>query len=137
MRHKLIRSSKVTPASTHDGKVFDELLTANSDPSAYADSAYMSTDRIKRLTSLPRPLLPCINEQGQPQNPMTDEQRKTNKARSHVRVRVEHVFGAQLKRAGTVLLRVIGIARAAVKLGLRNLAYNLERYALLCRSTAS
>ena len=135
VRYKLIRSYKVTPASTHDGTVFDELLTANSDPSVYADSAYMSTDRIKRLTSLPRPLLPCINEQGQPQNPMTDEQRKANKARSHVRARVEHVFGAQLKRAGTVLLR--GIARAAVKLGLRNLAYNLERYALLCRSTVS
>jgi len=30
-----------------------------------------------------------------------------------------------------MILRCIGIARTRVKLGLRNLAYNLERYAML------
>ena len=45
--------------------------------------------------------------------------------------RVEHVFGVQSQRAGGLLLRGIGIVRARAKIGLRNLAYNLSRYALL------
>jgi len=35
----------------------------------------------------------------------------------------------QAMRTGDLIIRTIGLARAKVKLGLRNLAYNLERYA--------
>ena len=40
------------------------------------------------------------------------------------------------RRMGDKLLRTVGLARAAVKIGLRNLSYNLDRYALLVQAAA-
>jgi IS5 family transposase len=129
--HKLIRAYAVTPASVHDSNVFEELLRPNSDPSVFADSAYMSSARIQAMTAADSPWLPCLHEKGYTNHPLTEAQRKANRGRSRIRVRVEHVFAAQRQRAGHLLLRGIGIARAAVKIGLRNLAYNVERFSLL------
>ena len=131
VKHKLIRAYDVTPASVHDSNVFESLLTENSDPSVYADSAYMSAARITRMTSADSPWLPCIHEKGHAKHPLSESQRAANRERSRHRVRVEHVFGAQWQMSGKQLLRGIGIARARVKIGLRNLAYNLARYASL------
>ena len=35
------------------------------------------------------------------------------------------------KRAGRLIVRVIGLVRVKAKVGLRNLAYNLDRYCVL------
>ena len=131
VKHKLIRAYEVTPAGLHDSKVFESLLTENSDPSVYADSAYISDERIVRMTAANSPWLPCIHEQGNPNRPLTDKQRLANHERSRFRVRVEHVFGAQWHMSGKGLLHCIGFARAKVKIGLRNLAYNMARYTIL------
>jgi IS5 family transposase len=131
VEHKLIRAFEITAASLHDSQVFETLLKPNSDPSVYADSAYMSIERIERLSSPDSPWLPCIHEKGHARHPLSEEQRQANRERSRLRVRVEHVFGAQWQRGGKLLMRGIGIARAKVKLCLRNLTYNLARYALL------
>lgn len=131
VKHKLIRGYVVTPASVHDSNEFESVLTENSDPSVYADSAYMSEERIRRLTSSASPWLPCIHEKGRINRPLTDEQRQANRERSRLRVRVEHIFGTQWQMSGKTLLRCIGLARAKVKIGLRNLAYNMARYATL------
>ena len=56
-----------------------------------------------------------------------------NKARSKVRARVEHVFGAQSNDMGGTLVRSIGLARATVRIGLKNLAYNMRRLVQLER----
>jgi hypothetical protein len=40
-----------------------------------------------------------------------------------VRVRVEHVFGAQTNDMGGTLVRTIGLVRAKAKIGMKNLAY--------------
>ena len=45
--------------------------------------------------------------------------------------RVEHIFGVQAQRAGTLLIRTIGKIRATTKIGLRNLAFNIDRYCML------
>jgi len=47
--------------------------------------------------------------------------------KSKIRSRIEHIFGVQAERAGNLLLRTVGIARARVKIGLRNLTYNIDR----------
>jgi transposase, IS5 family len=52
-----------------------------------------------------------------------------------VRARVEHVFVAQKCRLGLVV-RTVGMVRAAVKIGLANLAYNFARLAWLNGRTA-
>ena len=43
-----------------------------------------------------------------------------------IRDRVEHPFAEQKSRMG-LFVRIIGLARAAVKIGMANLAYNLRR----------
>ena len=43
---------------------------------------------------------------------------------SSVRVRVEHIFGAQSNDMGGTLVRSIGLVRATTRIGLKNLAYN-------------
>ena len=57
---------------------------------------------------------------------LTPSQRKANRARSQVRSAIETVFAAQKHRFG-LFVRTIGLARARVKIGLANLAYNFGR----------
>ena len=52
-----------------------------------------------------------------------------------MRASVEHVFACQKGPMG-LMIRTIGMARARVKIGLANLAYNMRRYVWLCRRTA-
>jgi IS5 family transposase len=46
-------------------------------------------------------------------------------------VRVEQVFGAQTNNMAGTLVRTIGIVRAKVRIGMKNLAYNMRRLGLL------
>jgi len=50
-----------------------------------------------------------------------------------VRVRVEHIFGAQANDMGGTLVRNIGLVRAKAKIGIKNLAYNMRRLGQLGR----
>ena len=50
-----------------------------------------------------------------------------NNTRSKVRVRVEHVFGAQSNDMGGTLVRSIGLMRAKARIGLKNLTNNMRR----------
>ena len=60
---------------------------------------------------------------------------RANAKRSAVRSAVEHVFAGQKHRMG-LLVRTIGIARARIKIGMANLAYNFHRLAWLDGRTA-
>jgi hypothetical protein len=53
-----------------------------------------------------------------------------NATRARVRSRVEHVFAAQKCRLGLVV-RTIGVARARMKIGMANLAYDFTSLAWL------
>ena len=69
--------------------------------------------------------------------PLSAWEQQGNRTRARVRARVEHVFGMQTMRAaGNLVVRTIGLARARCKIGLRNLSYNLARYAKLARPPA-
>lgn len=129
VKFKLIRAYEVTDASTTDTCVFESLLRVNSDPSVYADSAYHTHERVGRLFM--GPWLPCLHERPNKHHPLTPAQIAANHERSKIRTRVEHVFAAQSQRMGNLILRTIGSARAKVKIGLRNLVYNIERFAYL------
>jgi hypothetical protein len=61
--------------------------------------------------------------------------RRGNARRSAVRSAVEHVFARQ-KGPMAQVVRSIGIARARVKIGLANLAYNMKRLVWLSGKTA-
>ncbi len=57
----------------------------------------------------------------------------SNRTKSTVRVRVEHIFGAQANDMGRTLVRTIGLVRAKAKIGMKNLAYNMRRLCQLRR----
>lgn len=130
VKHKFIRDYEVTTASVHDSRVFRQLLDeTNSNADIYADSAYHSAAMIELVKEAG--YRPKIQRKGNRFHKLTAWEKRGNRTRSKVRSRVEHVFGVQMMTAGNLLLRSIGIIRAKTKIGLRNLAYNIQRYGML------
>lgn len=123
MESKIIVDYATTPANVHDSKKFTEFLTAE-DRVIYADSAYTGKP-------IPSHIENRVCEKGCNGKPLTEEQKKSNREKSRVRCRVEHVFAFMAKSMCGLSVRSIGIARADFKIGLTNLIYNLRRYAVL------
>ena len=129
VKHKLIRSYSVTDAALHDSQVFEQLLTDNTSKDIWADSAYRSEKRLENLAE--QGFREHVQRKSSRHRKLTSTELEGNRTRSRVRSRVEHVFGVQAQKAGNLILRTIGIARAKAKIGLRNLAYNIDRAGLL------
>jgi IS5 family transposase len=128
---KMVVEFEVTNAAVHDSKVIVELCDEE-DEVVYADSAYVGETLESELREK------CgeeadlrINEKGFRNKPLTEEQKKSNREKSRVRVRVEHVFGHITNSMGGMTIRSIGLTRARCAIALKNLAYNLSRYAYL------
>lgn len=135
VEHKLIRKWDVSDAALHDSQVFEVLLDeTNSSRAVWADSAYRSTEHIDLLKE--RGFRERMQRKGCRNRKLTQREKQGNRTRSKIRSRVEHVFGLQAQRAGNLVLRTIGQARARAKIGLRNLAFNLTRYVFLTRAAA-
>jgi IS5 family transposase len=130
VKHKLIRGYEVTSASVHDSNVFEELLDeSNSSRDVWADSAYVGHERSTILQS--HGFRDRRHRKGCRQHKLTEREKQGNRTRSKIRCRIEHVFGVQAQRAGNLLIRTIGLVRARAKIGLRNIAYNIDRFSLL------
>lgn len=133
VEHKLIRNFEVTDAATHDSNIFEELLDENnSSKDVWADSAYGSANKREALEA--SGFRGHIQRKGCRYKKLTQRQIEANHKRSKTRSRVEHVFGIQAMRAGSLIIRSIGMVRAKAKIGLRNLAYNIDRYCLLAQA---
>jgi IS5 family transposase len=130
---KLIVEYSVTSANVHDSQALQGLVTEE-DQVLYADSAYSGTDL---LASLPEKVVRNVHEKGCRNHPLTEEQKESNRLKSKIRVRVEHIFGFMTNNMGGIALRSIGIARAEFHIGLRNLVYNICRYEFLMRPKPS
>lgn len=74
-----------------------------------------------------------IQRKGKRGKPLSEQAKGSNRTKSSVRVRVEHVFGAQANDMGGTLVRTIGVVRATAKIGMKNLAYNMRRLVQLRR----
>ena len=123
--HGLIRGWAATHAAAHDGARLEEVLDADNTASdVWADTAYRSAKNEAMLAG--RGLVSRIHRKKPKGRPMPEHTRRANARRSTVRSRVEHVFAHQKGLMGLVA-RTIGIARATVKIGLANLAYNIRR----------
>ena len=135
VKYKIIRDYRITDASVYDGNVFEELLDEdNTSRDIYADSTYRSAEHEADLKK--RHFRPHLQRKGCRGRSLTSWEKQGNRTRSRVRSRIEHIFGAMRQRAGDIILRTIGIKAAEVKLGLRNIAYNMERFCFLKRQTA-
>lgn len=130
---KLIMASACTPAQTHDTHLFETLLRSAPDggKAVWADSAYYTKEREESLPV--RGYDSQINERGYKDQPLSEAQRQSNRTKSAIRSRVEHVFASMENDMGGIFLRSIGLARAKVGVSLMNLAYNLKRIEVLIR----
>jgi IS5 family transposase len=121
-----IRQYVVTDASVHDSQVLTHLLDdLNAGSGVWADSAYRSAGIEWLLSFLT--WASHIHERPYRNHPLSDEQKEKNKERSKTRSHIEHVFGAWVMQMGGKWLRSIGLERAKVNLGLKNLTYNFLR----------
>lgn len=130
VKYKFVRDYAVTDASVHDSQVFIELLDPeNTSADVFADSAYRSAETLGHLDLLW--YREHLQRKGHRGRPLSSWEKQGNHTRSKTRSRVEHIFGIQAMKMGDTILRCIGLVRARCKIGLRNLAYNLDRYAML------
>jgi IS5 family transposase len=128
---KMIVDFKVTDAAVHDSKAIVDICDEK-DEVISADSAYVGEKLEKDLKEkCGEEVVLKIIEKGYKNNPLTDEQKASNLEKSKVRVRVEHVFGHMTNSMGGMTVRCIGLRRARCAIALKNLAYNLSRYAYL------
>ena len=126
-KSKLITGYTVTDASVHDSRPTIDLLNEEDEnQSFYADSAYTGEDLENKLVA-DKKVTPQIIEKGYRNKLLTDPQQATNKAKSKVRVRVEHIFGFVENSMNGSFIKTIGIKRAKAVIGLMNLTYNMFR----------
>ena len=131
-QHKLVRRYHVSDAALHDSQAVDHLLMqGNTGAGVWADPAYRSEEMEAKLRA--RGLKSRIHRKGKRGKPLSEQGKASNRTKSAVRARVEHVFGAQTNDMGGTLVRTIGLIRAKAKIGMKNLAYNMRRLAQLRR----
>jgi len=126
-KSKIITTYEATSAEVHDSQELENLVEPEKDRRIYGDSAYTGEEV---QSCIPENVQNRIHEKGYRNRPLTKAQERSNAAKSHIRARVEHVFG-RMHHFGGMTIRTIGIARAKTQVGLLNLAYNLTRYAYL------
>lgn len=134
-KNKLIKKYSVTDASVHDSQELENLLdNADRGKKLYADSAYKS----KAIDNLleKQGIKNKIHEKGYRNHPLSEKQKKQNKKKSSIRVRVEHIFGFIENSMGGSFIRSIGKMRAEGIIGLMNLTYNMFRFEQLIRKYA-
>jgi len=133
-RHRLIRRWLVTDAAAHEGSRLGDLLDpGNSSAKVWADSAYRSKKNEMLLRE--RMLVSYIHRKKPQGRPMPERTSRANGRKSAIRAHVEHIFAEQKARM-SLFVRTIGLARATVKIGLANLAYNMRRLLWLERQAA-
>ena len=97
----------------------------------YFSCIFERLTQVRKLSLKEAGFRPHIQRKGRKNHPLSAWEKQGNRTRARIRSRVEHIFGAQLQRAGTLVVRSIGLVRARVKIGLRNLAYNMDRLGFL------
>jgi IS5 family transposase len=127
---KLIVEYRVSDAAMHDSQVMEELIDEK-DNAVNADSAYASEEMNERILEQYPHITLRIHEKGARNRPLTEEQKESNREKSKVRCRVEHVYGHMTVSMGGIIVRTIGFFRAKFHIGMKNFAYNLYRYAFL------
>ena len=122
---KLIEDFTVPPASVHASQVLAELI-AEGDPTTYADSAYAGA-RCEAIFAQRKVAFKPI-ERAYRNKPLNGNQKRSNRARSKVRVRVEHVFATMRMCMRRGWNRCIGLRRNRAAVALTNLVYNMVRF---------
>jgi len=100
-------------------------MQGNTGAGVWADAAYRSEEMEAKLKAAK--LTSHIHRKGKRGKPLTEQGKASNRTKSTVRVRVEHVFGAQTNGMGGTLVRTIGMVRAKARIEMKNLACTMRR----------
>ena len=101
---------------------------ANASPEIWADQGYRSEENERWLKA--HGFVSRIHFRKPQGKVWPEEWKQFNRERSPIRARVEHVFAVQKDKMG-LFIRTIGLPRAATKIGLANLTYNINRLVFL------
>lgn len=125
-KSKLIVKYEVTDASVHDSQVLENLLDEKDvDEDFSGDSAYSGENQRNIISQKEMNDKTC--KKGCRNNPLTEQEIATNREKSRIRSRVEHVFGFMEGSMNGMNLYAIGIKRVEGLVGLMNLTYNMFR----------
>lgn len=124
---KLIMDYRASEANLHDSQCFEQMLQP-ADGVVYADSAYRSESSLKWLRE--HKIKARINQKGSRGRALSRSQKRSNRSKSRIRARVEHIFAAG-RQMGADVIRTIGGDRALREIGLGNFIYNLLRLSQL------
>ena len=128
-RHGLIRRWTVTDAAQHDSGSFAGLFDPENTASrVWTDTACRTRRNLEVLEQ--RGLSERILFRPSPRRHLSEQQIKANIIRTRICSAIEHAFAAQKHRMA-LFVRTIGLARAQVKIGIANLAYNFTHLAWL------
>ncbi len=106
-------------------------LVEPTDGVVYADSAYRSAETETLLAQ--QQVSSQIHVRAYRNRPLTDVQKETNRQKSEIRARIEHVFGYMSQSMKGFHLRYTGKRRNTAAIGLINLICNLARYEQIVR----
>jgi IS5 family transposase len=127
---KLIETYKTTPANVHDSKIVGVLLEeSDKGQDLNLDAGYVGKEEEVQKHGMN----PVICEKGSKGHPLTEEQIQSNRTKSKVRCRVEHVYGFIEGAMHGSLVRSIGIIRAEANCALTCLVYNVFRFCQIKR----
>ena len=129
-RSKLIEDFTVTAASVHDSNALEEHI-AEGARTTYVDSAYTG-ERCEKIF-VERKVQAKPIERAYKNRPLNGRQERSNRARSRIRVRVEHVFATRRMSMRKTWNRCVGLTRNRAAIALTNLVYNMVRYEQLER----
>jgi len=125
-KSKLIVKYEVTDASVHDSQVLENLLDEKDAGEDFnGDSAY-SGEKQRAIISQ-KEMIDKTCKKGYKNNPLTQQEIATNREKSRIRSRVEHIFGFMEGSMNGMNLYAIGIKRVEGLVGLMNLTYNMFR----------
>jgi len=124
-KSKLIEGFVVTDAAVHDSQALEALLEVG-DPKTYTDSAYAG--KACEAAFAAKQVEGKVIERAYRNKQLTARQRKRNRAKSKIRVRVEHVFATMKMSMRRAWNRCVGRARDEAAIAMTNLVYNMVRF---------
>jgi IS5 family transposase len=129
-KDKLIHDVEMSSARPHDSQHFDDVMIGN-ETEVWADSAYRSEEREKQLEEAE--VKSQINEKAKRNQPLTEQQKASNKEKSKVRSRVEHCYAQMKTHDGFNRTRYYGMKANRCDAFLHAVAYNFRRGVFLLK----
>lgn len=127
IRSKFIDTVQTTAANVHDSQMIEPLLDElDKGQALYADSGYSGQEQQSIIEK--HGMVARVCEKGCRNKTLTQEQKAKNRRKSKKRCRIEHIFGFMEGAMKGLVVRTIGVVRAAANVLLTAVVYNVMRY---------